>query len=249
MVNNYTSVTLKERQDLKDELNKLQRIGWVKFMRESPISAKYWDKLLSRFPGFQFILLDEESKAIACGNSIPFQWDGHTDSLPTGWDGVFEKGILDYDTNKQPHTLSAIAIVIHPQHRNKGLSRIMVKEMRDLAIKGNFKNMVAPVRPSLKSKYPLIPMEEYIGWKREDGTPFDPWIRTHFKLGASIIKVAEKSMVIPAPIELWEEWTDMKFPSTGRYVIDDGLAPLYIDKSANRGVYTEPNVWMRHYLD
>ena len=109
--------------------------------------------------------------------------------------------------------------------------------------------MVAPVRPSLKSKYPLIPMEEYIGWKREDGTPFDPWIRTHFKLGASIIKVAEKSMVIPAPIELWEEWTDMKFPSTGSYMIDDGLAPLYIDKSEKRGVYTEPNVWMRHYLD
>src|SRR5690625_7502707 len=83
----------------------------------------------------------------------------------------------------------------------------MVNEMKSLAIKSKFKNMVAPVRPSLKSMYPLIPIEEYIKWKSIAGTPFDPWIRIHIKAGASIIKVAEKSMVIPASIKEWEEWT------------------------------------------
>ncbi|HWO75887.1 MAG TPA: N-acetyltransferase [Bacillus sp. (in: firmicutes)] len=244
-----TVVTLKERPDLKDELNKLHSIGWVSYMGEDPIAVKYWNRLLSCFPEYQFILLNEESKPIACGNSIPFDWDGNKDSLPTGWDGVFEKGILDYENNVQSNSLSALAIVIHPEFRGKGISDRMVREMKSLAIKGNLKNMIAPVRPSLKSKYPLIPMEEYISWIRDDGTPFDPWIRTHYKIGASIIKVAEKSMIIPASVKEWEDWTGLKLPSSGSYVIPGGLVPLEVDNSANMGVYIEPNVWMKHYLD
>ncbi|WP_255247470.1 hypothetical protein [Paucisalibacillus globulus] len=63
------------------------------------------------------------------------------------------------------------------------------------------------------------------------------------------MKVAEESMVIPATIEEWEEWTGMRLPSSGGYIIKEGLVPLEIDKTMNKGVYVEPNVWMRHYLD
>lgn len=79
--------------------------------------------------------------------------------------------------------------------------------------------------------------------------PFDPWIRTHIKMGASMIKVAEQFMVTPASIKQWEEWTRMKLPSSGRYIINEGLFPLEDDVSANEGVYIEPNVWLRHQLD
>lgn len=82
----------------------------------------------------------------------------------------------------------------------------------------------------------------------DDGLPFDPWIRTHVKTGASILKVAERSMVIPASVEKWEEWTGMKLPSSGSYIMEDGLVPLEVDKEANTGVYIEPNVWMRHTI-
>lgn len=245
----YTMVTLEERPDLEDELNKLHSLGWVKYMREDPIAVKYWNKLLSCFPQFQYILLSEEFKPMACGNAIPFHWDGDEDRLPAGWDKVFEKGIVDFQNKIQPNSLSALAIVIHPEFRGKGLSELMVREMKGLTIKSKLKNMVAPVRPSLKYKYPLIPMEKYIRWVRKDGTPFDPWIRTHFKTGASIMKVAEKSMVIPASVNEWEEWTGMKLPSSGTYIINDGLVPLEVDKSANNGVYIEPNVWMKHHLN
>nr|GGG78587.1 transferase [Virgibacillus oceani] len=245
----YALVTLEARPDLKDEINKLHNIGWINFMREDPIAVKYWSELLSYFPEFQYILLNEEFKPMACGNSIPFYWDGNEDSLPAGWDNVFEKGILDFRNNIQSNSLSALSIVIHPEFRGKGLSEIMVKEMKGLAIKNNLKNMVAPVRPSLKEMYPLIPMEEYINWEREDNMPFDSWIRTHVKTGASIIKVAEESMVIPASVKEWEGWTGMKFPSSGSYIINGGLVPLEIDKPANVGSYIEPNVWLRHHLD
>ena len=47
-------------------------------------------------------------------------------------------------------------------------------------------------------------------------------------------------------VEQWETWTGLLFPSTGHYVIPDGLSPLYIDREADLGTYTEPNIWVQH---
>jgi GNAT superfamily N-acetyltransferase len=242
-------VTFKERPDLKNEFDVLHSLSWEKYMSEDPVTVKYWSALFTCFPEYQFILLNDESEPVACGNSIPFHWDGNNDRLPSGWDDVFEKGVLDFENQIQPNSLSALAIVIHPDYRGQGLSEVMLREMKRIAMKGSLKHMVAPVRPSLKSKYPLIPMDEYIRWTRADGTPFDSWIRTHDKLGASIIKIAEKSMVIPASIKDWESWTDLKLPSSGSYVISGGLVPLEVNKEADTAVYIEPNVWMKHDLE
>jgi hypothetical protein len=50
--------------------------------------------------------------------------------------------------------------------------------------------LIAPVRPTLKHRYPLTPIERYLSWRRPDGTHLDPWLRTHERLGADIVKVA-----------------------------------------------------------
>jgi GNAT superfamily N-acetyltransferase len=249
MNSEYRVVTLKERPDLEEDLDKLHSLGWPKFMREDPIANKYWGKLLSWYSEFQFFLLDKNGKAIACGNSIPFSWDGSINGLPSGWDGVFEKGIMDHENHIVPNSVSALAIVIHPDFQGKGLSELMIRAMKSIVKRNQIHQMVAPVRPSLKSKYPLIPMTEYVNWKRKDGRPFDPWIRTHCKTGAEIISVAERSMVIKGTIQEWEEWTNMKFPSSGKYVINGGLVPLEINCDTDTGVYIEPNVWLKHRLD
>lgn len=66
----YAVITLAERPDLESKLNKLHSIGWVKYMREDPVAVRYWSKLFSWFPEYQFILLNEESKPIACKRGI-----------------------------------------------------------------------------------------------------------------------------------------------------------------------------------
>jgi hypothetical protein len=38
----------------------------------------------------------------------------------------------------------------------------------------------------------------------------------------------------------------MAFPDSGEYVFPEGLAPVHIDRSTDRGSYWEPNVWMVH---
>jgi hypothetical protein len=44
----------------------------------------------------------------------------------------------------------------------------------------------------------------------------------------------------------WEEWTGLTFPEDGEYVVPGALVPVRF--KSGRGVYVEPNVWMRHAL-
>ncbi len=76
--------------------------------------------------------------------------------------------------------------------------------------------------------------------------PLDPWLRTHWRLGGTIIATAPRSQTMTGTVPEWEAWTGMAFPGTGDYVIPRGLSILHIDTEADHGSYTEPNVWVRH---
>ena len=106
--------------------------------------------------------------------------------------------------------------------------------------------LLAPLRPSWKERYPLTSIERYARWTREDGLPFDPWIRTHVRLGGEILRPEPRSMRISGTVAEWEEWTRMAFPESGDYWFPGCLTMVTIDRKADRGSYWEPNVWMRH---
>jgi hypothetical protein len=120
----------------------------------------------------------------------------------------------------------------------------MVQAFRDTARAARLTAVIAPVRPTLKERYPLIPIEDYIGWRRDDGSHFDPWIRIHERMGGEIVAPAPDSMLMRAPVADWEEWTGMHFPADGEYVFPGALAPLVV--AGGIGTHVEPNVWLRH---
>ena len=122
----------------------------------------------------------------------------------------------------------------------------MLEAMRHAAAARGVKDLVAPVRPSRKHLYPLTPIERYVEWRRDDGLLFDPWLRTHERAGATLVRVAPSSMRIAGTIENWEGWTGLRFPDTGTYVVPGALIPVDIDVDRDEGLYVEPNVWMRH---
>jgi hypothetical protein len=109
-------------------------------------------------------------------------------------------------------------------------------------------SLVAPVRPTLKSLYPLIPIERYVRWTRDDGSPFDPWLRVHWRLGAEYLKTAPEATTITGTVAEWEEWTGMSFPESGEYVVPSALQPITIDRKQDVGTYSDPNFWMRHLV-
>ena len=92
-------------------------------------------------------------------------------------------------------------------------------------------------------------MEEYLSWTNEDLEPFDPWIRVHVKMGGSIVSVCSDSMIIRGSVSEWEDWTGLKFHSSGKYIVDQALCPVVMDLDKNMGIYTEPNIWVIHSIE
>lgn len=172
---------------------------------------------------------------------MPTPWDGTADDLPAGWDEAFTRA---FESGREPTVLCALAIAILPERRGEQLSSRMIEAMREAARTHGLRELIAPVRPTLKERYPLIPIERYAQWRRGDGSHVDPWIRIHERVGGTIIGVAPRSMVMEAPVGDWEEWTNMQLPEDGSYVVDGMLAPLEVRNGVGRHV--EPNVWMRH---
>jgi hypothetical protein len=136
--------------------------------------------------------------------------------------------------------------MVDPRSRGRGLSRDALRAMVDLARARGLGALIAPVRPTAKSAYPLAPMDRYVRWENADGLPLDPWIRVHTRMGADILRVAPRTIVIEGSVADWERWTDMRFPDSGSYVVPGALQPVVIDRAKDEGRYEDPNVWMQH---
>ncbi len=238
-------LTHDERPELRERSAPLGE-AWPRFMHESPVADGRWHLLYERFGAFQFWLVDPKTDEIlAQANSLPARLDPL--SLPDrGWEHVIEHATTG---EEEPTVVSAIQVLVDRGRQGRGLSSLMLGEMRRIAQAAGISDLVAPVRPSLKSSYPLTPMERYIGWTTADGLPFDPWLRVHARFGARLVGVCPLSMQIPGTIAEWEEWTGLQFPESGRYVVPGALVPIEIDVEADSGLYVEPNVWMHHRLD
>jgi GNAT superfamily N-acetyltransferase len=237
----------RERPDLSDRAREATQDVWPEYNRHGDVLNEYWGDLDDVFPDFQFVVYDEEEdEVLAQGHTIPFAWDGTVGGLPAGIDGLVMDGFGLAHGGGKPNALSAAAIEIAPRHQAKGLSRVLLEEMTRIAAAQGFSDLLAPVRPSWKERYPLTPIERYARWSRQDGLPFDPWIRAHHRLGAEILRPEPESLRITGTVAEWEEWTGMAFPETGAYVFPHGLAPLEVDRESGRARYWEPNVWVRH---
>jgi GNAT superfamily N-acetyltransferase len=216
-----------------DDFQQLRR-AWPEIVFHDAISNEYWGRLYDERPEFQFALVDE-GRVLAEGNSIPVS--GH----PPGWRDAFPNGFGE----GEPDRLCAIAILIDPDHQGAGLSRLMLEHMRGLAAERGW-DLVAPVRPTLKHRYPLTPIEHYLQWRRADGLLFDPWLRAHERLGAELVGPAPDSLISEGTVAELEEWCGLAFPESGSYVVEGALVPVEIDRERDHGSYREPNVWMRH---
>ena len=83
-------------------------------------------------------------------------------------------------------------------------------------------------------------------WTNAEDLPLDPWMRVHARLGAEVVHVIPRAMIIHGTVAEWESWTDMRFPDSGPYVVPGALQPVVIDRGRDEGRYEDPNVWMRH---
>jgi GNAT superfamily N-acetyltransferase len=233
--------TAAERPDLWEQSRSVLDV-WPEYNEHGNHTARYFGALLPRHAHLQVLLYDRTlDRIVARGRTIPFCWDGSLGDLPRGIDALGLRGV---DDPRPPTALAALAAEVAPDQQGRGLSGLIVRAMKTVARRTGLAPLVAPVRPSWKDRYPLTPIDRYATWRRSDGLPFDPWMRVHARLGATILRPEPKSLQIEAPVADWEHWTEMTFPADGAFVFPSGLAPLHVHNGT--GSYWEPNVWMVH---
>ena len=240
-------VLASERPDLQERAHEATAGIWPEYNLHGEVPNHFWEHLDDVFSEFQFVLYDDAADEIlGQGHSIPLAWDGTVDGLPDGFDGLLRDGFTLREAGGEPTMLSALAIEVPAAAQGRGTSRAMIEAMVGIARSHGFPGTLAPLRPTWKERYPLVPIERYAAWTREDGLPFDPWMRAHVRLGGRILLPEPRSLAISGTVAEWEEWTEMAFPESGDYVFPRGLATVAIDREADVGRYWEPNVWMVH---
>ena len=243
-----TNLVLRTRADspeLKRAAMAIEQAAWnqLGFLNYTRAHFQFYSQLLNEFPDYQLCLVDEESGyPVAVGNSVPLACD-FNDLPPEGWDWIVETAAK---THTHRNALGALAISVPAVHRGKGLARKMIAAFLELAARKGHAGVIAPVRPSEKTKHPFSSIDDYMTWTDEAGRPFDPWLRSHKAAGGRMIGPCKRSMVVEEPIPFWETWTGEKFHRSGEYALDGALTPVSIDLGTKVGSYAEPNVWFAY---
>ena len=213
-------------------------------INESEIIQTYWDRIESYFPDHQLFAIDKNGSLIGFANAIPCHWDQPIKNLPQeGWDWLVKKGITDHEQGIAANLVGGLQIIITKHNLGKGYSKLMIAKLKELKNKYKYDHLAIPIRPTFKHKHPEMKMSEYLKLQK-DGQVYDPWIRTHLKCGAAIIKVCENSMNFKGDIAFWESLMNQKIKSSGTYTLEGALNQIIINLEENTGEYREENIWV-----
>ena len=238
-------VTTADRPDLEQQAADAFRVTWPEFIFHDPVAKQFVPRVGTYFARYDVLLLDE-GRVVAGGWGVPMAWDGSPDDLPDGYDGALARAVDGHEAGVPATTLCLMAVAVAHEKSRRGLAAAVLSALRQRGADDGLGHVVAPLRPTTKARYPLVPMSRFATWTRADGLSVDPWLRTHQRLGAMVLGPAPRSMVITGTVAEWESWADMVFPESGRYVVPHALNLVEIDLVADVGTYVEENLWVQH---
>ena len=219
--------------------------SWPAFIDADREAAIHLPRIRTVFADDELALLESE-RLVAAGWGVRIVWDGSPADLPSGYSDSLGRSLRDHDENRRPDTFVVSAIQVDGRQAGRSLAGTMITALTEHATYLGLPRVIAPVRPTLKHRYPLTPIEEYASWVRGDGQPLDPWLRTHMRLGARILAGSNNSQTFNGSVAEWEHWSGLALPASGSYIVRDALAPLIIDRPADLGTCVEPGIWVQH---
>ncbi len=222
---------------------------WPTFMQQDLVADLWYDQLPVRYPELQLLAVDSDrdgDRVLARLNAVPFRWTGVDQDLPDrGWDFALGSAFRP----EMPTGATAVSLVearLDPSVAGRGLgAELLIAARKHVAALG-YADLLAPIRPVAKHGEPWTPIAEYVSRTREDGTAFDPWLRTHLRLGGRVAKICPAAMTIAAGLADWRAWTSLPFDVSGPTVVEGALNPVQVSVENDHAVYVEPNVWIHH---
>ncbi len=152
----FEVTTLERNPEVAEQVGRLAEEGWPAFLLHG--DTKHWDRLFDDFAEYQILFREPAGGLIAVGHAVPFVWVGTPEDLPSTMSELLKRALRTRRDRSTPNTLSALAAIVTASHQRSGLSAEILRAMRSLAAERGMPSLVAPVRPTLKSSYPLTPL-------------------------------------------------------------------------------------------
>lgn len=220
-------------------------------MRYNRVAEAYFWQTPQWFPEICLVATTSDGTVVADAHAVRFasRPKGRAELPASGWEQVMVWAFADARGDSTgPDTACALNISVAVSHQGQGLARLMLDALRTASTDVGVRELVAPVRPTWKAREPDTPMATYAGRTRDDRLPYDPWLRTHVRVGGRIVGVAPTSWVVAGSLAQWREWTGLPFDADGEVRVPGALVPVRCHTRADSAVYVEPNVWVRHFL-
>ncbi len=231
-----------QRPELLGAYESIESGSFPEFMLHDRVWNEHWPLILEAFGEFQLYLMDSNQLA-GVVNTVPITWDDTIEDLPASEHDVLARCLRDSLGERPITTLAAIQVAISDAYAGTGAAQFALQEAQRLCVQHKLSHLIAPVRPTMKHLYPTISFATYVDWLRDDGLPFDPWIRAQVRGGARRLGICREPMVFEGTVAEWEDWTGLTMPSSGDYVIEGALELLSVDIEKDRGRLEEFNVW------
>jgi GNAT superfamily N-acetyltransferase len=134
-----------DRPELIDRRDRLSA-AFPTYMHHNEPGGRYWARLYEEHPAFQVALFDGDELA---AERTRCRRRGAAPRLtsPSGWDKAFTRA---FESAREATVLCALAISVLPERRGEQLSSRMIEAMRDAARRQALRELIAPVRPTLK---------------------------------------------------------------------------------------------------
>ncbi len=220
--------------------------GFPPFITADQEVKRWIRRVREYFTRLDVVLVDADGEPAATGWGVPLAWSGRAEDLPSSFADVLRRSVETHESAAPTDTFVIAGGVVRPSLKGTGAAGELVRALVRTGTDVGLTRVVAPVRPTRKHLYPLSPIGDYASWTREDGEPFDPWLRLHLRLGGTVVALAPAAQTMTGSVAEWQDWTGLRLPASGDYVIPSGMSVLKVDLDADLGTYVEPNVWVRH---
>lgn len=242
----YTVEPTSQRDWTDEQMDCLFAEGFPAFITADAEVKKYIARVREYFPHLDVILVSDDGRPAATGWGVPIPWTDDVTDLPQSFADILRVAVEAHESGADTNAFVICGGVVQPELKGTGTATELIRALIQTGQNHGMTRVLAPLRPTRKHSYPLINIDDYASWVRDDGLPFDPWLRLHVRTGGRVIALAPKAQTMTGTVQEWEQWARMPLPAAGQYVIPEGMSVLHIDTASDVGIYIEPNIWVRH---